>query len=393
MSIWRWAFAALLIAHGVAHMAGFAVSWRLLSSPDLPYHTTLLNGRLEVGSSGMQIVGLAWLLVGLAVAASAASLIARWDYAFTAIVAATAGSLILCVLEWPLAWLGIAANVAVLLLVPLIAANSWRHDTDGAVAALLHTGELPTDVHRISALPAPVQRYFSRTLGHHSRRIRSAVLIQQAEFHLDNAWKPLSATEYFTAHRPGFVWDAKITTLPGMPFYVRDAYVAGRGAMQASVAGVLPMVEQAGAPELNSGALHRFLAEAVWIPTALLPSDAVHWEAIDQRSARVTMTDTTSTVSLDFTFNSNGDVVEIFTASRFAEHDGHYVRQPWLVRCADHRIVSGVRIPTWCEVSWQPPSGARPYWRGRVISARYGYEESRSARANHLASMVPSRVR
>ena len=37
--------------------------------------------------------------------------------------------------------------------------------------------------------------------------------------------------------------------------------------------------------ELNQGELMRFFAEAAWYPTALLPSQGVVWEAIDDNSA------------------------------------------------------------------------------------------------------------
>ena len=61
-------------------------------------------------------------------------------------------------------------------------------------------------------------------------------------------------------------------------------------------------------PELNSGALHRYLAEAVWYPTALLPQAGVQWSPIDEHSALATLTDNGETVSLEFRFNDAGEV-------------------------------------------------------------------------------------
>jgi hypothetical protein len=35
----RFALAALLIVHGVAHLVGFVVPWRLVASPEVPCRT------------------------------------------------------------------------------------------------------------------------------------------------------------------------------------------------------------------------------------------------------------------------------------------------------------------------------------------------------------------
>ena len=38
--------------------------------------------------------------------------------------------------------------------------------------------------------------------------------------------------------------------------------------------------------EVAQGELMRFFAEAAWYPTALLPSQGVRWQAVDDTSAR-----------------------------------------------------------------------------------------------------------
>jgi len=42
------------------------VSWRLWSSLSLPFRTTLLGDRVEVGALGIRLVGLGWLLAPVA---------------------------------------------------------------------------------------------------------------------------------------------------------------------------------------------------------------------------------------------------------------------------------------------------------------------------------------
>jgi hypothetical protein len=57
-----------LIAHGVAHLVGFVTHWKIASIEDMPYKTTLLSGFFDVGDVGIRIVGILWLLTGLAFA-------------------------------------------------------------------------------------------------------------------------------------------------------------------------------------------------------------------------------------------------------------------------------------------------------------------------------------
>src|SRR5207249_11032068 len=81
---------------------------------------------------------------------------------------------------------------------------------------------------------------------------------------------------------PGFVWDAAIRVAPFLSVRVRDAYIRGAGSMQGRLAAVVTVVDQRDRPELNAGALQRYLAEAVWFPTALLPGQGVAWQAVDR---------------------------------------------------------------------------------------------------------------
>jgi hypothetical protein len=112
----RIALVILLVVHAVAHVVGFVVPWRLTSSAELPYKTTLLAGRIDVGDGGIRIVGLLWLAMAIAfIAASAAFALQKpGAFAFMAVVAS--GSLSLCLVGWPEARIGFFVNVALLVL-------------------------------------------------------------------------------------------------------------------------------------------------------------------------------------------------------------------------------------------------------------------------------------
>ena len=159
--------------------------------------------------------------------------------------------------------LSIGAMMMAAIVAAVIGGNvSWRRGTANKVDRLASTIADPSRIHGFAfqdQLPAPVARYFRRALKGIQHSVRSAIATQQAEFFINGGWRPLTATQYFTAAPPGFVWDARVEMAPLMTAQVRDAYVSGRGSLQASMYGLYPIVDLEGAPELNSGALQRFL--------------------------------------------------------------------------------------------------------------------------------------
>jgi hypothetical protein len=58
----RFVLAALLIVHGVAHAVGFVVPWKLVSTAEVPYKTTIPGGMCDVGDAGARALGIVWLV-------------------------------------------------------------------------------------------------------------------------------------------------------------------------------------------------------------------------------------------------------------------------------------------------------------------------------------------
>ena len=232
---------------------------------------------------------------------------------------------------------------------------------------------LTFDVSRLEGLPAPAARYFLFALSPGQRIIARAHLRSSGTFAAKpDAWAPFSAEQEVCTAPPEFVWNARIAMMPIVPVRVRDSYVGGEGSMRAAVAGLIPIVNQHGTPEMAAASLQRFLAEAVWYPTALLPSDSVSWSATGDASARVTLTDRHTTVSLDVTFGARGEI-ETVSTMRYRDVKGTPVLTSWVGNHRDYTRRSGMMIPTSGEVAWVLPTGPEPYWRGRITSATFDW--------------------
>jgi hypothetical protein len=121
----RFALAAIFAAHGFAHLAGFIVPWRWVDLKEMPYKTTLLAGRFDVGPVGIRAVSILWLLAALAffVVAVAAVLVLPWWLVTS--VAVSAGSLVLCILGWPDSRIGAFINLGILVLLGAGNALGW----------------------------------------------------------------------------------------------------------------------------------------------------------------------------------------------------------------------------------------------------------------------------
>jgi hypothetical protein len=231
----------------------------------------------------------------------------------------------------------------------------------------------------LDGLPTPVARYLRMVLPDAAPAIACARLTQRGDFLArprPDGWRPFTAVEHFSARPPGFVWDARIRMAPGMSVLVRDAFAEGQGSMVASVMGVRRIVSVSGTPALASAALQRYLAEAVWLPTALLPGAGVVWSALSPDSARASLTAGAATASVDFFFGADGLVERIHTAARARDiGGGRTAPTPWQGRFSRYETHDGYRIPMAGEVEWLLAEGPRPYWRGEITGVTFEFDE------------------
>jgi hypothetical protein len=107
----RLALAALMILHGIAHLVGFAGSWHL---GELPYKTTVLGGRVDLGDTGIRAAGLLWLTAAMAFVVVGAGTALDYSWWAKAALYVTLASLALTIMEFPEAKLGLVVNLAIL---------------------------------------------------------------------------------------------------------------------------------------------------------------------------------------------------------------------------------------------------------------------------------------
>jgi hypothetical protein len=162
---------------------------------------------------------------------------------------------------------------------------------------------------------------------------------------------------------------------PGMKVRVRDAYVAGKGILTAKLFGLVTVMAQPDTPELAQGELMRFFAEAAWYPTALLPSQGVAWEAIDDTHAAAALTDGTTMVKLVVQFDAQGLIRGVRSDARNRIVAGVHAATPWQGRFWDYELRDGILVPLEGEVAWLLQEGPKPYWRARIQHIDYEFAQ------------------
>jgi hypothetical protein len=253
--------------------------------------------------------------------------------------------------------------------------SRWIASTQALIGELEAT-RLPApapryDARELEGLPAPVQRYFRAALKDGQPIITAATIELRGSFNLSatgERWKPFTSMQRAVTHRPGFVWDGHVALAPGIAVHVHDAYIAGVGILKPSVLGLYAIADVRGAGEIARDELMRYFAEAAWYPTALLPSQGVRWDAVDDRSAKATLTDGVLSVTMLVAFDGAGMIESSRFEARGAQNDDKSGPTPWEGRWSDYQERNGMRLPMTGEAAWLPASGRKPYFRGTVTS-------------------------
>jgi hypothetical protein len=221
----------------------------------------------------------------------------------------------------------------------------------------------------LSGLPEVVRRYLELALPAGSLPPALVVLEQHGQLRTsvtNGRWMSFKATHSVNPSARRFLWNANVRALPFVHLRVLDSLSDGCGSGQVLLLSAFKVGHDAGTPEMNSGSLHRFLAEAVWYPWALLPSKQLRWTPVDSNRAKATLTAGDDTVELEFRFADSGEVVGIYTPARWGSFNGGYTQLPWEGHFYDCERCDGVLMPRRGEVGWYHEGRLELVWRGSI---------------------------
>lgn len=212
-------------------------------------------------------------------------------------------------------------------------------------------------------LPEPVQRYFRHVLKENQPYISTACLKHEGRFKtgLDKAWIPIKGEQYFATEKPAYIWKGK-TFL----FTARDMYIAGKGQLTVSLFSLVNIVNAHG-DNYNEGELQRWLAESVWFPTNLLPSEKLKWLPVDKNNAKLTFNHLGLSLDLLVSFNKTGEITQMVTKRYMNEGK----KETWIVKMKDYKLLNNIRVPIRAEAIWRLDGKDYPYASFHVKQIEY----------------------
>jgi hypothetical protein len=172
----------------------------------------------------------------------------------------------------------------------------------------------------------------------------------------------------FTTKPPAFLWHATMRSFPLVWVSGTDRFSDGHGSMHIKRLSIITLGNARG-PEMDQGALQRYLAEMAWFLAAWL-SDAIEWQAIDTHSVKATFHEQGVTASVVLQVNEQGQLTHVST-QRYMEEHGRYRLEPWSGQSNEYHEVDGMRIPTGSEVTWQLASGEFTWLRFKITEIEY----------------------
>lgn len=272
--------------------------------------------------------------------------------------------------------LGIGVLLVAVVALVLIGGVRWTNATKAQVALLeaarRASPAVRYDASEIDVLPAVVQRYFRAVLKDGQPLIATATFELAGTINMSATgenWKPFKSWQRAVVHRPGFLWNGRVSTLPGFAAYVHDSYIAGEGKLHAAILGLFTVAEVQGGGEIARGELMRYFAEAAWYPTALLPSQGVRWAAVDDHAANATLVDGPISLTLLFRFDDAGLITSVHADARGAGVGKEMVMLPWDCSVSNYQLRHGMMVPTRGEAI----KGGKPYFVGDLTSLVYEF--------------------
>ena len=154
----------------------------------------------------------------------------------------------------------------------------------------------------------------------------------------------------------------------GVPFQGYDYYMDGKGGMKGVLAKLFTLFDQTG-PEMDKACLITYLAEAFFLPEALL-KEFITFKQVDEHTVEATITNKGVSASGVFHFNDSYEMISFTTNDRGQiAPDGSIEYTPWEAQCENYKEYSdGIKRPTVFRAVWKNKDADFIYFDGKISS-------------------------
>jgi hypothetical protein len=198
----------------------------------------------------------------------------------------------------------------------------------------------------LEGLPEPAQRHLAQAIAPGTPLVASARLRMRGQIKVGR-WLPFRAHQVLNPHN-GFVWTARAAGI----INGSDRYLDGDGGLDWKLMGLLTVAHAQG-PDVARSAAGRAGAEAIWLPTALIPRFGVRWSAgsADQVTAAFRVGDTP--VELQLRLDAAGRIASlVFDRWGDPDRDGTFGWHRFGGEFTRYRSFQGLTIPSQGRLGW-----------------------------------------
>jgi hypothetical protein len=217
-------------------------------------------------------------------------------------------------------------------------------------------------------LPEAARRYLRASIAPGTRHAMAARLSMRGEIRLGGRWLPFRAHEVVAPH-DGFVWAARVAGV----VVGTDSLVMGRARSAFSLLGLVSVADAFG-EDVDRSAAGRAGAEAVWVPTSLLPSCDVEFESLGAHTVSAHFNVGSEQIELVLDLLRSGHLAGAHLA-RWGdpEGSGKFGWHRFGIEVTGYGQVDGLTVPAAGRVGWyaaSPRFGDGIFLRFRLTGIR-----------------------
>jgi len=357
----------LMGIHGIIHLFGFLKAFGI-SDFD------------AISQPVSKTYGIIWLVGFILFTSSAILFLSQYDYWWVIGILSIFVSQLLIISYWNDAKFGTILNLVILISTIITYSTfSFNKNIDAETAQMFIDSKTSqksiVSEQMIVDLPGVVQKWLLKSGMLGKEPIQSVFLEQDIQMLMkpeQKEWSSAKAKQYFTIEPPAFNWSVSLKMNPGLNVVGRDKFERGKGEMTIKLFSLIPVVNAKNNEKINQATLQRYLAEIVWFPSAAL-SSYITWEAIDDHSAKATMTYKRTKGSGIFYFDENWNFKK-FVTMRYADVEENSKPKLWTVTATKNEIRNGINIPVELKANWKLENDDWTWLKLKIKNIEYNLE-------------------
>jgi len=193
-------------------------------------------------------------------------------------------------------------------------------------------------------LPKPVSRFFSTILGNSIPVIQSAIVTGRGTIRFKGIVFPARWRFIYCAGQ-GYRHYIETTVLGYPLMKVNEFYLDGHSRLE------LPFGVVENQPTVDMAANLGLWGESIWFPSIFLTDPRVHWEAIDETSARLIVPFGNTTDSFTMNFDPKTGLLQQLEALRYRETSNPQ-KLGWRNQVLEWGMFNGFQLPSCATVRW-----------------------------------------